>query len=53
MSSIHIGSIPLFTPGTIYMEIVSDSVVVEGIPGKFQTLGTNLSKKNDMRKQNL
>lgn len=34
--------IPLLSPGTIYMKVISDSVVIQGITGEFETLGANL-----------
>lgn len=41
--------LPLFSPCTIHMKIISDGVVIQGITGKFKTLRPNLQHKISVR----
>lgn len=41
--------VPLFTPNAIYMQIVPDGMVIKWITGEFQTLWSNLRRKNQVK----
>lgn len=42
-------NIPLFSPSTINMKVISYSMVIQGITGKLKTLRTNLKHKINVR----